>query len=190
MLSCALLFQELSSLLLPKLQGCPDGNAALIHPGGYCFRHHGAGGAEVDAAQRLSRLQEALTLLESGRNRQAERICRQLLDRDGSDIEALLLLGLAAGARGKTDVAAPILNRVARARGSNAHPCGDLARILIAQGKTPLVEPQYRACLALTPDDARLRYGLAEFLRDRGDGEASVAVLEPLLSVQPDSAEA
>ena len=72
----------------------------------------------MDAAQRLSRLQEALTLLESGQNRQAERICRQLLDRDRGDIEALLLLGLAVGARGEADAAAPILNRVARARSS------------------------------------------------------------------------
>ena len=77
----------------------------------------------MDAAQRLSRLQEALTLLESGRNRQVERICRQLLDRDRGDIEALLLLGLAVGARGEADAAAPILNRVARARSLNAHPC-------------------------------------------------------------------
>ena len=58
------------------------------------------------------------------------------------------------------------------------------------QGKAPLVEPQYRACLALTPDDARLRYGLAEFLREHGDGEAAVALLEPLLVAHPDSAEA
>jgi Flp pilus assembly protein TadD len=144
----------------------------------------------VDATERLARLQAALTRLENDQSRQAERICRQLLDRDGADIEALLLLGLAVGARGNTDMATAILNRVARARGSNAHPCSDLARMLIAQGKASLVEPQYRACLALTPDDARLRYGLAEFLRDRGDGEASVAVLEPLLSALPDSAEA
>ena len=40
----------------------------------------------------------------------------------------------------------------------------------VARGQAPLVEPQYRACLALTPDDARLRYGLAELLRERGDG--------------------
>ena len=144
----------------------------------------------MDAAQRLSRLQEALTLLEGGRNRQVERICRQLLDRDRGDIEALLLLGLAVGARGEADAAAPILNRVARARSLNAHPCSDLGRMLAVQGKAPLVEPQYRACLALMPDDARLRYGLAGFLREHGDGEAAVALLEPLLSAHPDSAEA
>ena len=144
----------------------------------------------MDAAQRLSRLQEALTLLESGQNRQVERICRQLLNRDRGDIEALLFLGLAVGARGEAEAAAPILNRVARARGLNAHPCSDLARMLSAQDKAPLVEPQYRACLALTPDDARLRYGLAGFLREYGDGEAAVAVLEPLLAAHPDSAEA
>jgi cytochrome c-type biogenesis protein CcmH/NrfG len=93
----------------------------------------------VDATERLARLQAALTRLENDQSRQAERICRQLLDRDGADIEALLLLGLAVGARGNTDMATAILNRVARARGSNAHPCSDLARMLIAQGKASLV---------------------------------------------------
>jgi Flp pilus assembly protein TadD len=144
----------------------------------------------LDAAQRLSRLQEALTLLESGRNRQVERICRKLLDRDRGDIEALLFLGLAVGARGDAEAAAPILNRVARARSLNAHPCSDVARMLAAQGKASLIEPQYRACLALMPDDARLRYGLAGFLREHCDGEAAVALLEPILSAHPDSAEA
>ncbi len=144
----------------------------------------------MDSTQRLSRLQEALTLLEGGQNRQVERICRQLLSRDRGDVEALLFLGLAVGARGEAEAAAPILNRVARARGLNAHPCSDLARMLSAQDKAPLVEPQFRACLALTPDDARLRYGLAGFLREYGYGEAAVAVLEPLLAAHPDSAEA
>ena len=95
----------------------------------------------MDSTQRLSRLQEALTLLEGGQNRQVERICRQLLSRDRGDVEALLFLGLAVGARGEAEAAAPILNRVARARGLNAHPCSDLARMLSAQDKAPLVEP-------------------------------------------------
>ena len=51
------------------------------------------------------------------------------------------------------------------------------------------MEPQYRACLARMPDDARLRYGLAELLRGRGDAEAAVALLEPLLA-RPAGAEA
>ena len=55
--------------------------------------------------------------------------------RDRGDIEALLFLGLAVGARGEADAAAPLLNRVARARSLNAHPCSDLARMLSARAR-------------------------------------------------------
>ena len=143
----------------------------------------------MDIAQRVSRLHGALVLLESGQLRQAEYICGELLSNDGEDVEALLLLGLATGARGKAETAAPILNRVADLRSAYAHPCSDLARMLLESNKPLLVERQYRACLALTPDDLRLHYGLATFLRERGDGEAAVALLAPALLAHPDSAE-
>ena len=44
--------------------------------------------------------------------------------------------------------------------------------------------------LGLTPDDLRLRYGFAEFLRERGEGAAAVAVLDPVLPAHSGSAEA
>jgi Flp pilus assembly protein TadD len=144
----------------------------------------------VETSERLSRLQAALTLLESGQAGRAESVCDELLGHDAEDIEVLLLRGLAIGARGEAAAAAPILDRVGLARSTFAHPCRDLAQMLIAQDKSALVEPQYRACLALTPDDLRLRYGLAELLRERGDGEAAVLLLAPVLLAHPDNAEA
>jgi tetratricopeptide (TPR) repeat protein len=144
----------------------------------------------VETSERQSRLQAALTLLESGQARQAECVCNELLGHDDEDIEALLLRGLAIGVRSEAAAAAPILNRVGLARSGFAHPCRDLAQMLIAQDKAAFVEAQYRACLALTPDDLRLRYGLAEWLRERGDGEAAIPLLAPALLAHPDNAEA
>ncbi len=141
-------------------------------------------------AARLSCLQAALAALESGRYRDAESACRGLLRGGRDDAEALLVLGLALGAQGKADAAAPLLNRVARLNGEHAHPCRDLARMLPAPEQAPLVEAQYRACLVRMPDDARLRYGLAELLRGRGEAGTAVAVLEPLLRASPQVAEA
>jgi hypothetical protein len=55
----------------------------------------------VDAPERLSRLQAALTLLESGQAIKAESVCDELLGHDAEDIEVLLLRGLAIGARAR-----------------------------------------------------------------------------------------
>jgi Flp pilus assembly protein TadD len=144
----------------------------------------------VDAAEHLRRLNDALTLLEDGQYGQAERICRTLVEQDCHDIEPLLLLGLSVGMQGHTDLAASMLNRVALARHGFAHPCSDLARMLLARGNVACVGPQYRACLALTPDDLRLRYAYAGFLRETGEAIEAVTVLNPVLSAHPDSAEA
>ena len=84
----------------------------------------------METSERLSRLQAALTLLESGQARQAESVCGELLGHDNADTEALLLRGLAIGVRGEAAAAAPILNHVAQARNGYAHPCRDLAQML------------------------------------------------------------
>jgi tetratricopeptide (TPR) repeat protein len=134
----------------------------------------------VDGALRRERLRVALTALEGGQGEAAEGICRALLREQAGDAEASLLLGLALGVQGKATQAAAILDPAGRARRDFAHPCADLAHLLMAQGKAALIVPQYRACLRLAPDDRRLRYGLAGYLREQGEGEAALAVLEPL----------
>jgi Flp pilus assembly protein TadD len=144
----------------------------------------------VQAADRLLRLGTALHLLNSGSYQQAQHVCQQLLAHDRDDVEALLFTGLAVGMQGDASAAALLLNRVGRARPQHAHPCSDLAGMLLAQGKSALVAPQYRACLSLTPDDLRLRYAYAAFLRDTGDAEQAVTQLAAVLQDHADSAEA
>ena len=141
----------------------------------------------MDDSLRPSCLQAALAGLENGHAEVAERICRELVEKDPGDDQPLLLLGLALGVSGKVQQAAPILNRVGALRREFAHPCTDLAHLMATQAKTSLIAPQYRACLALTPDDRRLCFGLADFLREQGDGAAALAALEPLL---PDTGDA
>jgi Flp pilus assembly protein TadD len=144
----------------------------------------------VGVAERLDGLRGALTLLEAGQHSQAEIVCRQLVAHGHDDIEAQLLLGLAIGMRGDADAAALVLNRVAHERRTHAHPCSDLARMLASQGNASLIAPQYLACLRATPDDLRLRYAYAKFLRDGGEAANAIAVLDPVLHAHPASAEA
>ena len=139
---------------------------------------------------RLDCLRGAVTALQNGKPEQAEYACRQLVDRDAADIEAWLLLGLALGLRGDASAAAPVLDAVARARRDYAHPCRDLARLLLDQGKASLIAPQFRACLTLAPNDLRLCFPFAEFLRESGGAAEAICVLEPLLHLYPTNAEA
>jgi Flp pilus assembly protein TadD len=141
----------------------------------------------VDVALRRSLLRTALTELEAGRTRVAERLSRDLLGLDADDAEALLVLGLALGIDGRAEEAASVLDRTARARADFAHPFADLAPLLAAQGRAALIVPQYQACLRLAPEDRRLRYGLAQYLREQGDGEAALAVLQPLAAGSADA---
>jgi Flp pilus assembly protein TadD len=62
--------------------------------------------------------------------------------------------------------------------------------MMVSQGNASLIVPQYRACLRLMPDDLRLRYGFAEFLRESGNATQAICVLGPVLLAQPTSAEA
>jgi Flp pilus assembly protein TadD len=109
--------------------------------------------------------------------------------RDAVDVEALLLLGIAVAARGQTARAAAILDRVARERPEEAHPCSDLAGLLprLSHGQ---VTAQYRASLRLAPEDMRLRHAFAGFLQARGNVEEAVAVLREGLRQNPGSSAA
>jgi Flp pilus assembly protein TadD len=130
---------------------------------------------------RVGALRDALSALEARRYAEVAPLCWQLLQDNREDIEALLLLGLTIGAQGDVAQAAPLLHRVALARRNHAHPARDLAKILLRDANAALVAPLYRACLTLAPGDRGLHYAFADFLRDSGEPQQAVALLQPLL---------
>ena len=141
----------------------------------------------MELAERRRQLGNALGRLEAGQWQQTEEACGRLLARDAVDVEALLLLGLSVAARGQTQRAAAILDRVARERPHDAHPCGDLTALLPRFSRAQIAA-QYRACLRLAPEDLRLRQAFAVFLQEGGEPEAAVELLREGLQLHPDSA--
>src|SRR3954466_12656111 len=105
-------------------------------------------------ALRVRQLKAAIEHLEARRWRMAEVQCRILLNVDTRDVDALLILGLSVAASGEAARAAPILERVRRARPDHADPCRDLETM---EPRVPraIVARQYRASLRLAPADAR-----------------------------------
>jgi Flp pilus assembly protein TadD len=140
----------------------------------------------MELAERRRQLGMALGRLEAGQWQQTEEACGRLLARDAVDVEALLLLGLSVAARGQTQRAAAILDRVARERPRDAHPCGDLTALLPRFSRTQITA-QYRACLRLAPEDLRLRLAFASFLQDGGEPEDAVVLLREGLRLHPGS---
>jgi tetratricopeptide (TPR) repeat protein len=141
----------------------------------------------MELAERQRQLGTALGRLDAGQWQQTEEACGRLLARDAVDVEALLLLGLSVAARGQTQRAAAILDRVARERPHDPHPCGDLPTLLPRFSRTQ-VATQYTACLRLAPEDLRLRQAFATFLQEGGEPEAAVALLREGLQLHPGSA--
>ncbi len=131
-------------------------------------------------SERWPALQAAYAHLQSGRFASAEYIAATYAQ-DHSDLQALLLLGLAIGCQGRVDAAAWLLADVARANPDAAHPAQDLAQLLQRQGRYALAEGHYRAALTLTPSHQPLLRAWADFLlrEDRHqEAEAAARMIE------------
>ena len=119
---------------------------------------------------RARQLRAAMDHLEARRWRLAEVQCRLRLAEEPGDLDAMLILALAVAASGEAARAAPLLERVRRARPDHADPCRDLETM---EPRVPrsVVARQYRACLRLAPSDARLRRGFRQlFVGQRRTG--------------------
>ncbi len=132
---------------------------------------------------RAALLAASVAALEAGRFAEAENRAGAWQAEDPSDLDALLLRGLALAAEGESTRAAPLLQRVAAARPGFAHPCRDLAGLLA--GAPSLVAAQFRACRRLAPQDDALALAYADFLRDAGRPAPAAAVLRALLRRAP-----
>src|SRR5271165_90879 len=136
---------------------------------------------------RIAVLTKAIGDLEANRFSFVTTRCAPLLGRNPNDTQALLLSGLASGARGHTEHAARLLHRAAQYRGNAPHPLHDLAIILCRVGHPEHVEPQFRALQRLAPGDAALLHAYAEFCYDGGQMAAAVPPLLEALRLQPDA---
>ncbi len=126
-------------------------------------------------------LGRAVRLLEQHRFAAAEATCKAVLSHDPVQRHAQLVLGLSLGAQGEADGAATWLDRVARARPHEPHPCHALTSLLQDIARADRVVPQYRACLRLAPFDGSLRHALAEQLYAGGAIEQAHEALAPVL---------
>jgi protein O-GlcNAc transferase len=127
---------------------------------------------------------------QAGDLQQAEQICRQIVQMDGSQVDALHLLGLIAARTGRDDLARDYLNAAVRLKPDFADVHNILGIVLAKQRKLVEAEASFRQALRAKPDYAQAHGNLGNALRAQGDLDGAVASFREAIRLRPDLAEA
>lgn len=127
---------------------------------------------------------------QAGRLPQAERLYRQILDRNPIHAEALHLLGVLTCQKGQPAVAVELLGRATVIDPQNSTYHSNLGNALQMQGQLDEAVACYRRALQLKSDWAETHNNLGNALRAQGKLEEAVASYQRALQLQPDYAEA
>lgn len=121
-----------------------------------------------------------------GRYDEAERISRDLVDRDPADLQARALLGLALAQRGQPDEALRYLIK------SPDHPAVHLGRALALGQLGDFLEAEaaVRQALKLAPDSAEAHRALGTTLTQQGRHGEALAEFTRALKLDPENAAA
>jgi tetratricopeptide (TPR) repeat protein len=141
---------------------------------------------ERNAKERSEVLRSALARLQAGAFGEAARLVEPLYHRRADDLEVSLLLGLAVGGCGHPDLAADLLDDVARRRPDARHPAHDLIQLLTAAKRTNAIGAYLAAAMSLAPQDAKLLFAAGSWAQETGDGPQAQILLERAIALQPD----
>jgi tetratricopeptide (TPR) repeat protein len=131
-------------------------------------------------------LSVAMQYLQTGRLREAEMTCRQILQSEPSNAHALHLLGVVAGQAGRHDVAADLFRRAVAIQPAVADFRRNLGLALEAQGQLRDAADAVRAALHLKPDDPLAHYSLGNVCVKQGEHQAAVDCYREALRLKPD----
>jgi tetratricopeptide (TPR) repeat protein len=127
---------------------------------------------------------------QAGHLQQAELLCRQILQADGNQADALHLLGLIAVQAGRADLGLEYIRQALRLRPDFAEAHSNLGNLLLAQGKPEEAEVSFRQALRLRPNFAEAHNNLGISLQQLGKWAEAIASLEQAVRLKPDYAEA
>jgi len=131
-------------------------------------------------------LKLAVKQVNTGHLRQAENLCRQILQTDAIHAEALHLLGVISHKAGKSDIAVELILKAIENSPHSAEYHYNLGVVLAASGMTEDAIRAYQDSLALKPDyaDALNNLGLILYAQDRID--ESAILFEQAVGCNPD----
>jgi predicted O-linked N-acetylglucosamine transferase (SPINDLY family) len=133
-------------------------------------------------------LQQARVLYANGRWKEAEPLCRSVLEREPTEPGALSLLGIMLAQTGRTPEAAELLGRAAAAMPANADAHTNHGNVLRALGRHPDALACYERALALKPDSAEAHYNRGLTLSDLRRHDQAIESYGRAVALKPDHA--
>lgn len=124
----------------------------------------------------------------AGRLDEAERLCRQVLQKDPRHVDALRMLGLIAAAAGDLDEAENLLRQALAGAPDHAPAMFELGRVLKELERPEEAIEIYQTLIALQPDNPRAHYRLAGVLAPAALTEQSAAAYRRCLALDPEHA--
>ncbi len=132
--------------------------------------------------------EEASRLYNAGRLVEAERICRELLQRNPKDAGAMHLLGLILVKKGATAQALGALQQAVALAPNNPVICGNFGGVLLSAGHTADAEKYIGRAIELQPDFADALCNMGNLLRLKGDLAGAEAAYRKALAIEPNMA--
>lgn len=132
-------------------------------------------------AGRNELLQQAGSLIRSGRLDAAETLCKQALKQNRKDVDALFFLGMIDSRRGEYNRAVRHLETCVKFQPKSAKFLCRLGTALAAQGRFDQAISRYNRTLKLEPSNAAALAGKADALDRRGDQTGAIALLDPIV---------
>jgi len=127
-------------------------------------------------------LHGAAALVQQGKCAEALPELQKIVQRDPHDFPALDLAGLCLKQAGRLDSALALFERSGRENPLSAVPVANAAGALLALGRKPEAEREYRHALTLDPTLPEAASNLARMRRARGDRRGAAAVADAALA--------
>jgi tetratricopeptide (TPR) repeat protein len=137
-----------------------------------------------------SALALALDCHRAGNPSKAEAICRQILERDAQDPNALHVLGVLAHQAGRHEAAVDFIRRAIAGNGSSAEFHYNLGVALQVLGRLDEAAASYRETLRLQPDHAGAHNNLGHALLVQKRHDEALHYLKQAIQFRPDYPEA
>jgi tetratricopeptide (TPR) repeat protein len=132
-------------------------------------------------------LERATALQRAGKPADAERLCRQILDKDPKHVDAAHLLGLARAAQGDLDGAVALLEEVLAGDPNAATAVYNLATLKQHQGQDEAALTGFLRAAALAPAYVPARLAAAAALHKKGRLEEALVHYREGLARDPDN---
>ncbi|MGH8682546.1 MAG: tetratricopeptide repeat protein [Burkholderiales bacterium] len=135
-------------------------------------------------------LRTALEHQQAGRLAEAERICRQVLQLEPRNVDALQLLGLVAHQLGMNAEAVELIESAHRFGRPRAASLNSLGKAYLGLGRSDAARRCFRKALALQPDSAEVHNNLGVALRELGRPDEAEQSYRRAAALRPGDAQA